>query len=297
MYGDFARHVVSLLDGVKQFPKSFLALSKRQFDVVLDNILKTDGTDTYNAIVWTTTSKNNVDIVQHLCAIHGYNMSVTIRDGVSGFENGKRQFHARIRKDISMRSEKMTITKTHGVNTMYCLTMPRGTMITRINGKVAFSGNTSILKRQEIDIIRNLCERINVNSIGKYSGFIQLMFNEGTSDSHVITMYYNHGSGGNSPVTRGVIKSNRRQSFIQADIIVSGHIHNEWVLSLPMVKVNKHGMIEKTEQTHISLGTYKDDSFTGGWADGNEFPPPNKGGAWIRFYWDNGIRYDVIRAQ
>lgn len=154
----------------------------------------------------------------------------------------------------------------------------------------------SILKRQEIDVINNLAQQLGGVNVGKYSGFIRFIFDL-DNEQRKKTLYYNHGSGGNSPVTRGVIKTNRRQSFIQSDFFVSGHIHNEWALTLPIVKLNDNDEIEKGEQVHISLGTYKDDSFSGGWADHNEFPPPNKGGAWIRFYWDDEIKHDIIRAK
>jgi hypothetical protein len=166
------------------------------------------------------------------------------------------------------------------------------------NIQLIATGNheASVLKRQETDLIGNLCERLNTKS-GKYSGFIRFMFEaESGSNRTSKLLYYSHGSGGNSPVTRGVIKTNRRQNFISSDIFVSGHTHNEFTINLPMVAVNEQGNIVKKEQTHISLGTYKDDSFSGGWSDMNEFPPPNMGGAWLRFHYHDGIKFDVIRA-
>lgn len=169
------------------------------------------------------------------------------------------------------------------------------------NIKLITMGNheSSVLRRQETNLLNRLCDGLNVKS-GKYSGFIRFQFErEGSVGGRQSKLlYYNHGSGGNSPVTRGVIKTNRRQSFIQSDIFVSGHIHSEWCLNLPMVSINEQGNLVKKEQTHISLGTYKDDSFLGGWCDMNEFPPPNMGGAWLRFHYDKekGIVFEVIRA-
>lgn len=174
------------------------------------------------------------------------------------------------------------------------------------NIKFASYGNheLSILKRQEIDLLNNFCERLGIKK-GEYSGFIRFAFSDDFSRKNVHVsetkiMYYNHGSGGNSPVTRGVIKTNRRQNYINADIFVSGHIHNEWIVPLPVVSVNQKGIITKKEQTHISLGTYKDDSFTGGWADTKEFPPPNMGGCWIKFEFDTNrgiVKESFLRAN
>jgi hypothetical protein len=159
----------------------------------------------------------------------------------------------------------------------------------------------SVLKRQEVDILKNFARQLAID-IGDYSGFIRFALTDNEQKRHISTsrlMYYNHGSGGNSPVTRGIIKTSRRQNYISADIMVSGHIHSEWMLALPMVKVDARGNVIKREQTHISLGTYKDDSFTGGWADMQEFPPPNKGGCWIKFEYETGdqIREKFIRAN
>jgi len=173
------------------------------------------------------------------------------------------------------------------------------------NIKLVTYGNheLSILKRQEVDLINNFCERLGIDK-GEYSGFLRFMLSDSIKGgkNHLSVskiLYYNHGSGGNSPVTRGVIKTNRRQNYISADIFVSGHIHNEWFVPLPMVYVNQKGNIVKKEQTHVSLGTYKDDSFTGGWADTKEFPPPNMGGCWIKFEYagKEAIKESFIRAN
>ena len=164
----------------------------------------------------------------------------------------------------------------------------------------------SILARQEVDLIGNLTEKMGC-ARGDYNGFIKFMFeaknqtSEKSGGRKSTLLYYTHGSGGNSPVTRGVIKTNRRAATVQSDIFVSGHIHSEWVVNLPMVKVSDQGKIKKTEQTHISLGTYKDDSFChSSWADTKEFPPPSMGGCWLRFYYDrdeNTVSYETIRAK
>jgi UDP-2,3-diacylglucosamine pyrophosphatase LpxH len=174
------------------------------------------------------------------------------------------------------------------------------------NIKLVTYGNheLSVLKRQEVNVLRNFAERLGIQ-LGDYSGFVRLSLRDNfskkgghVSDSRLL--YFNHGSGGNSPVTRGVIKTNRRQNYISADIFVSGHIHNEWIVALPMVSVTQKGNILKKEQTHISLGTYKDDSFTdSSWADTKEFPPPNMGGCWVKFEYENGdkIKERFFRAN
>ena len=161
----------------------------------------------------------------------------------------------------------------------------------------------TVIKRQEIDPLWNLTKMLNCE-LGGYQGFINSVFDRSDGKGAISSklLYYTHGSGGNSPVTRGVIKTNRRAAVVEADIFVSGHIHSEWVVNIPRVKVSQRGNIIKAEQTHIALGTYKDDSFKSegvGWADMKEFPPPSMGGCWIRFYYDSpteSVKYETIRT-
>lgn len=173
------------------------------------------------------------------------------------------------------------------------------------NIKLVSEGNheQSILKRQETDLTKRLAEKLGAEK-GKYTGFLRFKFevnNKNSTGGRISKLlYWTHGSGGNSPVTRGVIQTNRRQNFIQSDILVSGHIHNSWEVSLPIVKVSDQGVVKKREQLHISLGTYKDDSFNGGWSDTKGFPPPNMGGTWIRFFFNpttKEIDFETIRAK
>jgi hypothetical protein len=162
---------------------------------------------------------------------------------------------------------------------------------------------TSIEARHEINLLDRLTERLNASGgkihRGKYSGFIKFMFQSAAKGGRSSkTMYYNHGSGGSSPVTRGAIKTNRRQHDIEADMYVSGHIHSSMEIPRPRVKLNDDCNVELYEPEHILLGTYKNDFMTGGWADSKEFAPPNLGGYWLRFYFQNHkVHYEIIRAK
>jgi hypothetical protein len=157
----------------------------------------------------------------------------------------------------------------------------------------------SIQNRQEINLTDRLIEKVNPNIIkGKYTGWIRFQFEHEAGGSRVAkTMYYTHGSGGNSPVTRGVLSTARRQDFIDADILVSGHIHTEFALSRPRMKLNDQGNQVIYEQEHLQLGTYKD-STNGQWENMKGFAPPSLGGRWLRFFYKNGqIQYETFRAK
>lgn len=156
----------------------------------------------------------------------------------------------------------------------------------------------SILKNHEIDLTESLGEGLNCH-VGKYAGFIKFFFiNEAGGGKRSFTLYYTHGSGGGAPVTKGVIKNNRRQHTIDADFYVSGHIHTGTLQPRPKVYLNEQCIVKRKEPEHIILGAYKNEFLNGGWEDQKEFDPPVLGGMWLRFYFRNSkVLYDLIRAK
>jgi hypothetical protein len=116
---------------------------------------------------------------------------------------------------------------------------------------------TSIKKHHEIDLTKMICKELGVTPL-PYSGFIRFKYerNGGGARSSKV-MYYTHGNGGNSPVTKGVIQTNRRQVQIQADYFVSGHNHNEFILPLPRVELTDLNRLKFNNVVHINTGTYK----------------------------------------
>ena len=156
----------------------------------------------------------------------------------------------------------------------------------------------SILKNHEIDLTESLGEGLNCH-VGKYAGFIKFFFiNEAGGGKRSFTLYYTHGSGGGAPVTKGVIKNNRRQHTIDADFYVSGHIHTGTLQPRPKVYLNEQCIVKRKEPEHIILGAYKNEFLNGGWEDSKEFDPPVLGGMWLRFYFRNSkVLYDLIRAK
>ena len=169
------------------------------------------------------------------------------------------------------------------------------------NIKMITQGNheLSVLMRHEIDLLGALGEKLNCH-VGKYTGFVRFQFTAPNgSQRRSFNMYYTHGSGGGAPVTKGVIKNNRRQHTVDADFYVSGHIHTGTLQPRPKVMLNIACNVVYKEPEHIILGAYKNEFLTGGWADTKEFDPAVLGGMWLRFYSDNGkqVKYDLIRAK
>ena len=122
---------------------------------------------------------------------------------------------------------------------------------------------------------------------GGYGGYVKLFFIVQKTVKHCLNLKYFHGSGGGGPVTRGVIQTNRRAVvFPDADIIVSGHIHEAWALAVTREKCGPMGTLKRANQIHVSVPSYKDDYDTGaeGWAVESGMPPKPLGCVWLRLY-------------
>lgn len=64
---------------------------------------------------------------------------------------------------------------------------------------------------------------------GGYQGFCELKLTRNGGGTRRVILYYNHGFGGESPVTKGMIDFNRLRSDIDADVYWIGHKHNRFV--------------------------------------------------------------------
>jgi predicted phosphodiesterase len=159
---------------------------------------------------------------------------------------------------------------------------------------------TAILKHQETDLLHRLTKQLNVLH-GGYSGFVRFMFTGAKGNRTTRRLYYHHGSGGGGPVTKGVIQANRRAASVDADIFVSGHIHEAWVVENMMVKCTDAGRIYLATQTHVQLPTYKQEYGASGYHIEKGRPAKPLGGYWLTFHYDNtqtgNIGYRFERAN
>ena len=158
----------------------------------------------------------------------------------------------------------------------------------------------SVLARHETDLSANLARALNC-ALGDYSGYIRFKFtaDSGARRTRTVLMYYDHGMGGNSPVTKGVISSNRRGVAYDADIFVSGHNHNRWVMEIVREYVDMAGNVKAKPQIHINTGTYLNKPATGRQRYASGFGQPNKGGVWLYFSLKNrgsNLSYKAIMA-
>jgi hypothetical protein len=297
IYGDYARDLFAMLDGAKQLPKYFGKLTGYNFQNLINTIEQTDGHQSNeNTITWNTTSKNDVDVVQEACVLNGYHFNYKIRENASGFANGKTQYRCTISKDI-IKDRKVKIKHENFDGTVYCLNMPSGCFITRIDGKVAYSGNTAIIKWQETDILRRFVDLLNYTNntsvqVGGYGGWLIINLDDkGRSGGGAsCKIKYFHGSGGGGVVTKGAINLTRALEMCEDfDVFTMGHIHenaarNDVRESIRHIGVKGYEVIQK--QLHLMItGTYKEEYGVGagGWHIERGAPPKPLGGRILTF--------------
>ena len=185
------------------------------------------------------------------------------------------------------------------------------------NFAMVAAGNheASIKKRHETDLTERFCSTMNYISgetvhNGGYSGFVRfklidIIQGKQKNLGRNVTLHYSHGYGGGGPVTKGVIQTNRKATYLpDADIVISGHVHESWQIELMRVRVGRTKIYHDT-QTHICLPTYKEEFGTGfgGWHVERGAPPKPIGAVWLRFYYLNshdpikrGMKYEITRA-
>jgi hypothetical protein len=85
-----------------------------------------------------------------------------------------------------------------------------------------------------------------------------------------------------------------------ADLVVTGHTHNEWYFPIPRVRLSAKGTPHHDEQLHVKVPGYKDEYADGGggWHIERGGPPKPIGAAWLRFYYEDGsVKMEVTRAK
>jgi len=127
--------------------------------------------------------------------------------------------------------------------------------------------------------------------VGPYTGWIQFKMKYANGGRRkTINMKYHHGVGGNAPVTKGAIQSNRSAvMWPNADVIIRGHIHNRFSMSMPVETISNHGRIQTDqERVYLQTGCYVSDIEDGNsWSSMRGFGVPAMGGYWLRLYNDN----------
>ncbi len=153
----------------------------------------------------------------------------------------------------------------------------------------------SVRKNANTDLIDRLIFMLNSTTgsnilHGGYGGWFRLVFTlaDGGLTGRRLTkkIKYYHGSGGDAPVTKGVISTNRQAVYLpDADIVVNGHNHNQYHMVINRERLGNKGSLYFDLQHHIRTPGYKQAYGDGsaGWDVTRGAPPKPLGGAWLQF--------------
>ena len=214
IYGDYSKRIFSLLNKVKEFPKEFRNMNRNELDIFLKELEKTDAHDIDGRLLWSSINKNNIDIIQESCIKNNIPFKYNLKEKSSGFKNGKPIYVATI-NNRNYDCYKLKIEKIDYHDDVYCFTMPKGTLITRLNGRVAFTGNCWL--EQYIDKIPEL------------EGFAEIERNLNLKDWEIIPyrqtvkvgkIYFHHGEYTGKHHASKMVDTFERN-------IVYGHLHSQ----------------------------------------------------------------------
>jgi len=155
---------------------------------------------------------------------------------------------------------------------------------------------SSVEKHHNIDLTSNLVHKLNTDTgsnikIGGYGGWVKFLFTIGATHRFSLNMKYFHGSGGDAPVTRGVLQTARQAVFLpDADIVWNGHNHNEYTIPIQRERLTERGKRYQDSQWHVRTPGYLDayGDGSGGWEVESGKPPKPKGCVWLKMFTENG---------
>jgi len=150
IYSDYARNILRILTTKKEIPNNWRNFNERQLYIFLETLINTDGeilSCGNNPIVWRSINKNNLDIIMEACVKNDIYCVYKKFENMSGFVKDKDQYICRMYKNKEL-NNYVEINKINYNDYMYCFTMLHGTLITKNQGKVAFTGNCFPLLNQ-----------------------------------------------------------------------------------------------------------------------------------------------------
>ncbi len=113
---------------------------------------------------------------------------------------------------------------------------------------------------------------------GGYGGWVRFMFNmsdgKSTGPRSSLRVKYFHGSGGEAPVTRGVIQTARQAVYLpDANVVINGHNHSQYIIPIARERLSNKGVHYSDIQSHVRIPGYKQ-----GYGDGSRGWEVERGG-------------------
>ena len=150
----------------------------------------------------------------------------------------------------------------------------------------------SILRKHETSLIDRWAQVLRDRTgapvpVTGYTGWVAFRFKLYDTQYETRRLWHTHGYGGGGPVTKDMIQRNRQLAYVDnADIIVSGHTHDQWVTKDMRIRLNSRNRVEHRPVIVVKCPTYKNEYRTGvgGWHVATGKPPKPVGAYWLRFF-------------
>ena len=153
IYGDDARKIYSYFGEKKLFPENFTQLSKDQLIVVCETLSITDGRFHANSIEWSSVEKSNINTIQVACINNGIACKYDAYNKVGGFSTKRKRLyvaHIYINGFNLKKNQKIKSRFIDKELNFVGIQTKNGTIITRRNGIINFTGNSRITEKQRI---------------------------------------------------------------------------------------------------------------------------------------------------
>jgi predicted phosphodiesterase len=146
----------------------------------------------------------------------------------------------------------------------------------------------SVLKNANTYLSDRLVSMLNTKGgnvlHGGYGGWIRIMMRRDDRFEGTVRIKYFHGSGGEAPVTRGAIQTNRQAVYLpDADIVINGHSHNSYWIPITRERLSNKGVHYFDTQHHVRTPGYMQSYGDGstGWEVTRGGVPKPVGGCFI----------------
>lgn len=142
VYGDDARRIIDnyFPDGVKDLPENFKSIDGELIDSFVEGLINTDGSSAEKRKYYYSKSKHDIDIVQQVLIMNGY--SAKYKANKSGFKQNSFSYSLMFTKNYNWTKKQNKISEIDSSDgNVYCIQTDKGTVVSRIDGKVAITGN------------------------------------------------------------------------------------------------------------------------------------------------------------
>lgn len=150
---------ISYVNKTKDFPQFFRYLSRRQANIILETLLKTDGFMSGNDIQVAFIKEKNIDLLQELFFKAGYIVEKRIKSNSKGFNKNGILYHLKVKENLANYSNQHKVRiNTEKLSDVFCFTMPKGTLVTRYKGSVIVMGNCTsndIANLHKLEVFKN----------------------------------------------------------------------------------------------------------------------------------------------